>query len=584
MRQLAGLPSKRVAAVAVAAAAVAVWVTLSADFLAYPGWLAAQKADIILGPVLVGLYWLRRRPASKFGPLLVFAGLVGGIPYILQSSSGPVLYAVGVFWEGVTYTTTLALILGFPSGRFEGRAERVLLVTGGTAVVAAFLAMVLFGPQISGVSAISVCATACPANGLMIASEPGFVVEVVRIGRVVVILVALATIALIVQRLVRGTPPRRRALAIGAPVALAFLISQAAFQTASLFELQADDFYPVVQWTIVVTRSSVWYGFLFALIAAELYAGRVLRQVMVASLKRPEPAELEAMLREPLGDPRLRLAFAAEDAVAEPGSGCVVTAIERDGRPAAAIVHDAQLADEPELLQAAGAIALLAQENAELETGWRYSLSELRESRNRIVAASEIERRRLERDLHDGAQQRLVALRIRLALAREQVEAGTAGSAKLGELEGDLDEAIQELRDLAHGIFPSLLADRGLLAALRAVALRGPRRVELTGHRVGRYPPEIESAVYYCCLEALQNATKHAGPDAHVAASLHAENGHLRLEVSDDGPGFDLAAVRAGFGLHNMEDRLGAVHGRLTIVTSPGKGTRISGVVPISAP
>ena len=129
-----------------------------------------------------------------------------------------------------------------------------------------------------------------------------------------------------------------------------------------------------------------------------------------------------------------------------------------------------------------------------------------------------------------------------------------------------------------------MLADRGLLAALRAVALRGPRRVELTGRRVGRYPPEIESAVYYCCLEALQNATKHAGPDAHVAASLLAENGHLRLEVSDDGPGFDLAAVRAGVGLRNMEDRLGAVHGHLTIVTSPGNGTQISGVVPISAP
>jgi signal transduction histidine kinase len=583
MRQLAGLPSKWVAAVAVVAAAVAVWVTLSADFLAYPGWLAAQKADMILGPVLVGLYWLRRRPASKFGPLLLFAGLVGGIPYILQSSSGPVPFAAGVLWEGVIYTATLVLILGFPSGRF-GRPERLLLAIGAVGVMGAYLALVLFGPQISGQSAISVCAPACPANGLMIASEPEFVVEVVRFGRIVVILVALATIALIVQRLVRGTPPHRRALAIGAPVALAFLISQAAFQTASLFELQADDFYPFVQWTIVATRSSVWYGFLFALIAAELYAGRVLRQVMVASLKRPEPAELEAMLREPLGDPGLRLAFRAEDAVAEPGSGCIVTAIERDGRPAAAIVHDAQLAEEPELLQAAGAIALLAQENAELEAGWRYSLSELRESRNRIVAASEIERRRLERDLHDGAQQRLVALRIRLALAREQVEAGTAGSAKLGELEGDLDEAIQELRDLAHGIFPSLLADRGLLAALRAVALRGPRRVELTGRRVGRYPPEIESAVYYCCLEALQNATKHAGPDAHVAASLLAENGHLRLEVSDDGPGFDLAAVRAGVGLRNMEDRLGAVHGRLTIVTSPGNGTRISGVVPISAP
>ena len=106
MPQQAGLPSRWVAAAAIAAAAVAVWVTLSADFLAYPGWLAAQKADIILGPVLVGLYWLRRRPASRFGPLLIVAGLVGGVPYILQSSSEPVLFAIGVLWEGVIYTSS----------------------------------------------------------------------------------------------------------------------------------------------------------------------------------------------------------------------------------------------------------------------------------------------------------------------------------------------------------------------------------------------------------------------------------------------------------------------------------------------
>jgi signal transduction histidine kinase len=115
------------------------------------------------------------------------------------------------------------------------------------------------------------------------------------------------------------------------------------------------------------------------------------------------------------------------------------------------------------------------------------------------------------------------------------------------------------------------------------VARRAPRAVEVTGRRIGRYPPEIESAVYYCCLEALQNALKHAGPSAHIRASLTADDGHLRLEVSDDGPGFDPAAVHAGVGLHNMDDRLGAVRGRLEIVTSPGNGTLVSGVVPISA-
>ena len=161
-------------------------------------------------------------------------------------------------------------------------------------------------------------------------SEPSLVVDVVRVGRVGVILVALAAIALIVWRVVRGTPPRRRALAIGAPVAIVFLRVAGAFQTARLLEVEADDFYSVVQWTIVGTRSSVWYGFLFALIAAELFAGRVLRRVVVASLQRPAPAELEAMLREPLGDPGLRLAFrrpsdgwvdADGEPIADPASG-----------------------------------------------------------------------------------------------------------------------------------------------------------------------------------------------------------------------------------------------------------------------
>jgi signal transduction histidine kinase len=586
---------KWVAAAAAVAAALAIWVTLRADFLAHPGWLAVQKADIILGPVLVGLYWLRRRPESRFGPLLIAAGIVGGIPYILQSSSEPVLFAIGVLWEGPIYLSVLLLILTFPSGRLDDKAARVIFA-GGAIAVAVNSAIDFMVPQLEGAGSISDCRLACPPNGLRLVSDPTLAVELVRAVRIAVVLLALATIVLIVWRLVTGTPPRRRALIIGAPVALAFLLSQAAYQSARLLEVEAGDLYPVIQWTIVGTRSSIWYGFLLALIAAELFAGRMLRRVVIDSLRRPGPRELEAMLRGPLGDPTMRLAFRERETdtwvdargVAlespDPASGRVLTEVQRDGRGAAAIVHDAQLAEEPELLQAAGAIVLLVQENAELDAGWKTSLGELRDSRRRIVAASEAERRKLERDLHDGAQQRLVLLRIRLAIASEQAAGDPVAHSRLGELEGDLDEAIEELRDLAHGIFPSLLADRGLLPALRAVGRQGPRAVEVTGHRIGRYPPEIESAVYYCCLEALQNATKHAGPTAHIAARLSVDDGQLRLEVSDDGPGFDVAAVKGGVGLRNMEDRLGAVRGRLAIITTPGNGTLISGVVPISAP
>ena len=367
------MPGRWIAAAAIAAAALAVWVTLHADFLAYPGWLAAQKADIILGPVLVGLYWIRRRPGSRFGPLLIATGLVGGVPYILQSSSEPVLFAIGILWEGVIYALTFALILSFPSGRLEGRLERVILAVGTTASLGAYLTLVLFSPQIASQSSISACEAACPENGLLVAAEPSLVVDVMRVGRTGVILVALAAVGFIVWRVVAGTPPRRRALVVGAPVAVAFLLSQAAYQTTRLLEIEGDAFSTVAQWMLVATRASIWYGFLVALIAAELFAARVLRRVVIESLRRPALGELEAMLREPLGDPGLRLGFRRPDRdgwvgadgepLADPASGCVLTEVERDGQAAAAIIHDAELAEEPELLQAAGAVALLAQEN-----------------------------------------------------------------------------------------------------------------------------------------------------------------------------------------------------------------------------
>jgi signal transduction histidine kinase len=592
-----GMPGrgKWIATAAIVAATIAVWATLSADFPAHPGWLAAQKADIILGPVLIGLYWMRRRPASRFGPLLIATGLVGGAPFILQSSSQPVLFAVGTLWECVIYILTFALILSFPSGRLEGRVERVILAVGSAAALGSYLALALLSPQITSPSSVTACGAACPENGLLVATDPALAFDIVRVCRVAVILVALAAIGFIVWRIVAGTPPRRRALVVGSAVALAFLLGHVIYQTATLLEIESDTFRSVGQWGLVASRSSIWYGFLLALIAAELFAARVLRRVVIGSLRRPAHGDLEAMLREPLGDPGLRLAFRPPDgdgwihadgepieAPEPPRSGRVVTEVERNGLAAAAIIHDAQLAEEPELLQAAGAVALLAEENLRLEAAWNDSLRDLHASRRRIVAASEDERRRLERDLHDGAQQRLVSLRIGLAMASEQASADPATSGRLGELGRDLEGAIEELRELAHGLFPSVLTDRGLVPALRAVGRSSPRHVEVTARHIGRYPPEIESAVYYCCLEALQNATKHAGPGARIAAHLSVDAGELRLEVSDDGPGFDVAKTPTGDGLRNMADRLGAVHGHLTIVSSPGAGTVISGAVPVN--
>ena len=416
-----------VGAAALLAAAVAVWVTLEADFLAQPGWLAVQKADFILGPVFVGLYWLRQRPESRFGPLLLVFGAVGAV-YILQSASNPWLFGAGLHWENVIYVTNLLLILTFPTGRLEGVfAKLIILSAVGIALLYAVIISLL--PVRGAGGSISGCREACPENGLAITSNVPLAVQLSDIGRVAIIVVALATAGLLIWRIVTGTPPQRRAVAIGTSVALVFTAVQIMLQVLNLVGTDATGLLEVLQWTQAVARSVIWYGFLFALIAAQLFAGRALHRLVRQSLRRPSLPELETMLRAPLGDPDLRLTFldrtseTAADQLLEPGPGREITIVEyEDGAPGAAIDHDAQLADDPELLRAAGVVALLAAENAELDTAWHDALRDLRQSRARIVVAGDAERRKIERNLHDGVQQRLVAIRIQLGLAGESAE------------------------------------------------------------------------------------------------------------------------------------------------------------------
>jgi signal transduction histidine kinase len=206
---------------------------------------------------------------------------------------------------------------------------------------------------------------------------------------------------------------------------------------------------------------------------------------------------------------------------------------------------------------------------------------ELRESRARIVASGDAERRRVERNLHDGAQQHLVALAVNLRLAKDTIlEDPSEGAALLDQLVGEVQETIQELRELAHGIYPPLLVDNGLLEALKAAANRNPLPVDVVAENIGRYSPEIEAAVYFCCLEALQNAAKHA-TDASVEVRLWEESGGLLFSVTDDGPGFDPEKARRGHGYVNMADRLGAIGGTVRWESAPGQGATVRGSVPL---
>jgi signal transduction histidine kinase len=583
-----------VAGVAVVAAVAAVWVTLDADFLAYPGWLAAQKADFILGPVFVGLYWLRQRPGSRFGPMLIAFGFVGAV-YVLHSSSDRWLFGTGLLWENVIGLATFVLILTFPTGRLDGLAAKLILLGAFVAAFVPGIVIALLLPQVGAGGSISGCRALCPENALAITSEPTLALDLWEIFRYAVIGLALATAALLIWRLMTGTPPQRRALAIGASIALVFLLLQATFHILALVAPDATTLREVIAWAFAGARAAIWYGFLFALIAAQLFAARALQRLVGQSLQRPSQRELEAMLREPLGDPELRLVFkdprsdAWDDAdggdlvprLSEPGPGRDLTVVESRGRPAVAILHDAQLNDDPELLRAAGAVALLAAENAELDAGWNEALQELQRSRALIVRAGDNERRKLERNLHDGVQQRLIAIKINLDLARELAAGDAVIRSRLDEIGHSVEEALDELRQVAHGLYPPALADWGLVAALERIHLRAnaPLVVHATG--IGRHPAELETAIYYCCLEAVQNATKHGGDAVHVSVMLRQDDDELGFDVSDDGPGFDPSAARSGTGLRNMRDRVDALNGRLSIVSSAGQGTIVSGSVPL---
>ena len=232
----------------------------------------------------------------------------------------------------------------------------------------------------------------------------------------------------------------------------------------------------------------------------------------------------------------------------------------------------------------------LALHNVNLDSALQASLDdvrryagELQASRARIVATGDAERRKIERNLHDGAQQHLVALAVNLRLVRDLVGENPDAAEMLEMLADSVKDTIQELRDLAHGIYPPLLMDSGLPEALRAAAARSPLDVSVDVE-VGRYPTEVEAAVYFCCLEAMQNAAKHA-PDAHVAVKVweDGESPRLRFTVADDGPGFDVAVATAGHGYVNMSDRLGAIGGDVEWTSAPGAGATVAGSVPVAA-
>jgi signal transduction histidine kinase len=321
--------------------------------------------------------------------------------------------------------------------------------------------------------------------------------------------------------------------------------------------------------------------------------GCVLRQLTEALLTPPRSTAgpVREMLAESLGDRTLSIAYWLPDRgvfvdeagrpveLPDPGSGRAWTAVERDGRRVAAIVHDAALETGPELVQDAAAAAALALDNERLKADLRARVEELRVSRVRIVEAADAARRRLERDLHDGAQQQLVSLALDLRLLKARLRGGEA-EPLVDELASKLAVALSELRELARGIHPAILTDRGLGPAIEALASRATLPVTCEISVDERLSPPIEAAAYFVVAEGLTNIVKYAGA-TEARVEIRREREVVHVSVDDDGAGG--ARIGGGTGLRGLEDRLSALDGTLSLDSPPGGGTRLRARIPCGA-
>ncbi len=314
------------------------------------------------------------------------------------------------------------------------------------------------------------------------------------------------------------------------------------------------------------------------------------RSLLVTSL--PAGAPVRETLARSLGDRTLSIAywlpereqFVDERGIPVPlpeqGSERAWTAVDYDGRRVAAIIHDASLEATPELVEAAAAAASLALDNERLKAELRARVEELRASRVRIVEASNSARRRIERDLHDGAQQQLVAMAVELRLLRNRVGGNPAASDLISSIEDKLGAALEELRELAQGIHPGILTDRGLAPALESLAARAPLTIACEIELPTRPPPSVEAVAYFVVAEALTNVLKYARAESATIRARY-DNGGLVVEMQDDGVGG--ADESRGTGLQGLRDRVGALDGTLEVQSTPGAGTWVQARIPVSS-
>jgi signal transduction histidine kinase len=538
--------------------------------------------------IAAGLVALGRRRARRMGWLMIAFGFAILIrPWQYSPDSG--LFTVGFLLGGLIYPLFAHVALAYPSGRVRDPYGRWLLRIGYPTVLVLQLATLLVHEAGTRLK----YAPLAPDSALLVWRNADLARALEKVFAVVLFGALTACfVLLVVRKLVRATPRGRRLLA---PILLAAIVAsiRALYEVLVVFVDPVPAFAEQVYWWQVVGQLALPITFLVGLLSSWLAAGHIAE--LVREVDRVPPGELRAALSRVVDDPSLELAFwlpergIYADADGQPvelpedGRRRAVTRLEHDGTPVAALIHDASLRDDPELIEAAGAAARLALENARLQAELKEQLVRVQESRARIVAAGDDQRRRIERDIHDGAQQRLVALALELRAAQKRLggELAPAIEEVLSDAVDELQLAVGELRELARGVHPAILTEEGLGAALESLADRTPLAVTiLTAPAIERFAPEIEGAAYFVACEALANAVKHADATS-VTISAERRNGTLVIEVADDGIGG--ASLNGGSGLRGLSDRVEAHGGQLRIESVPGGGTRVIGELPCAS-
>jgi signal transduction histidine kinase len=547
---------------------------------------------VVAVPVALGSAELARRPDDRFGLLLVVTGLLWSTTALAESPNA-VLYSAGRVLAWLSDLMVIVLLLTFPSGRLRTGAERRLLRALLVLFALGYLPTAVLLDQYPLPTPYTTCTEGCPGNAFAIVSWE-VVDDVLRPMREVATVVLYgAVLAVIVRR--SRTSGRLLTLALG-PVLL-----MAAFRTVALaVYLTArhanvtGDVIKTIGWVYVATLPMVAISFAAGIALRRFHVAGVLRRLGDRLSAHPTVTDLTAAVAEALEDPSVEIVYRVpgDQARWADATGWPVVAPAADGdmgvielrsqdRVLGALMYDVAAGPDAALLDATAVYAVVVLENLWLVEQLQSSLRELSASRVRIVAVADASRHEIERDLHDGAQQRLVALRLKLAMQTERLRRGEpAEEAVLQQLGDEVEEAIDHIREVALGIYPSLLAERGLPDALRSAARRSPVATSVRAAGVGRYRRDVESTVYFACLEAMQNAAKHADGATEVSVALSAEGG-LSFEVRDDGRGFDQAAVPPGTGLLNVRDRVMALGGSVWIESTPQTGTRVAGVLPV---